>query len=155
MLPYFVRLPRFPGQQRYQSNQCIAFQRCRNTTGRYRDEHGGTAGAGQGIKVKDYGDYHVTVNWTDAVNTMGMDATITKGSPFIFFDNITTGTDIVIRTGCGPMTLAFTSPSGNRRVTVCGQDYGIYFSSGTTIINNPVGGTMWQLNEDIRQVRMF
>jgi endoglucanase Acf2 len=105
------------------------------------------AGAGQGIKVKDYGDYHVTVNWTDAVNTMGMDATLTKGSPFIFFDNITTGTDIVIRTGCGPMTLAFTSPSGNRRVTICGQDYGIYFSSGTTIVNNPVGGTMWQLNE--------
>jgi endoglucanase Acf2 len=105
------------------------------------------AGVGQGIKVKDYGDYHVTVNWDDAANTMGMDATVTKGSPFLFFDNITTGTDVVIRTGCGPMTLAFTSPSGNRRVTICGQDYGIYFSPGTTIVNNPVGGTMWRLNE--------
>jgi len=108
------------------------------------------SGVGQGTKVKDYGDYHVTINWDDPANTMGMDATITKGNPFIFFDNITAGTDVVVRTGCGPMTLAFTSPSGNRRVTICGQDYGLFFSAGTTIINNPVGGM-----KDMRQVIML
>jgi len=104
-------------------------------------------GAGQGTNVKDYGDYHVTINWTDATNGMGMDATVTKGSPFVFFDNITASTDVIIRTSCGPMVLGFTSPSGNRRVSVCGRNYGIFFSPGTTIVANPVGGTMWVLNE--------
>ncbi|MFN3402984.1 MAG: glycosyl hydrolase [Cytophagaceae bacterium] len=105
-------------------------------------------GAGQGTKVKDYGDYHVTINWEDAVNTMGMDVTITKGSPFVFFDNITASTNVVIRTACGPMTTIYTSPSGNRLVQVCGTYfYGIFFSPGTTIMNEPAGGTMWQLNE--------
>ena len=104
-------------------------------------------GAGQGTNVKDYGDYHVTLTWEDAANGMGMDATITKGNPFIFFDNITASTDVIIRTACGPMVLGYTSPSGNRRVTVCGRNYGIFFSPGSAIVANPVGGTMWTLNE--------
>jgi endoglucanase Acf2 len=104
-------------------------------------------GAGQGTQVKNYGDYHVTLTWNDAANSMSMDATIIKGNPFVFFDNISASTDVVIRTACGPMILGYTSPSGNRRVTICGRNYGIFFSPGTTIVNNPVGGTMWQLNE--------
>ncbi|MBX9852612.1 MAG: hypothetical protein K2X86_12770, partial [Cytophagaceae bacterium] len=103
--------------------------------------------AGQGTKVKDYGDYHVTLNWNDAVNTMSMDATITKGSPFVFFDNISAATDVIVRTACGPMVTAFTSPAGNRRVTICGRNYGIFFSPGTTIVANPIGGTMYVINE--------
>jgi endoglucanase Acf2 len=104
-------------------------------------------GAGQGTQVKDYGDYHVTLTWNDAANTMGMDATITKGSPFVFFDNISASTNVVIRTSCGPMTIAYSSPAGNYRVTVCGRNYGIFFSAGTTIMDAPAGGTMWQMDE--------
>jgi endoglucanase Acf2 len=104
-------------------------------------------GAGQGTQVKNYGDYHVTLTWNDPANTMSMDATLVKGGPFVFFDNISASTDVIIRTACGPMNNEFTSPSGNRRITICGRNYGIFFSPGSVIVSNPVGGTMWTLNE--------